>query len=69
MADPDDLVPFRDVLVLRSTAPALFCRIGERRLWLLRSQVSGKLWQAGDRGRLFVRRSVVVDQGLGDVTR
>jgi len=69
VADPDDLVPFRDVLVLRSTAPALLCRIGKRRLWLLRSQVSGKLWQAGDRGRLFVRRSVVVDQGLGDVTR
>jgi hypothetical protein len=62
--DADDLVPFRDVLVIRSTAPALLCRIGARRLWLLRSQISGKLWRAGDRGRLFVRRSVVVDHGL-----
>ena len=62
--DADDLVPFRDVLVIRSTAPALLCRIGARRLWLLRSQISGKLWRTGDRGRLFVRRSVVVDQGL-----
>ena len=60
----DDLVPFRDVLVIRSSAPSLLCRIGARRLWLLRSQISGKLWQAGDRGRLFVKRSVVVDHGL-----
>lgn len=66
MVDAQDLVPFRDVLVIRSTAPALFCRIGTRRLWLLRSQISGKLWKTGDRGRLFVRRSVVVDQGLED---
>ena len=64
MGDPDELVPFHDVLVIRATPPALLCRIGERRLWLLRSQISGKLWCTGDRGRLLVRRSVAVGHGL-----
>ncbi len=62
----DDLVRFREVVVLRSTAAALLFRIRGRRIWLLRSQISGKLWHTGDRGQLFVRRSVVVDQKLGE---
>jgi len=60
----DDLVPFHDVRVIGSTAAALFCRIGEKSVWLPRALISGKLWHTGDRGRLFVRRWVVVDHGL-----
>jgi len=59
-----DLVQFQDVQVIAATVAALRCRIGEKCVWLPRSQISGKLWRTGDRGRLFVRRSVVVDQGL-----
>ena len=62
----DDLVPFSDVRVIRSTAAALFCRIGGKRVWLPRALVSGMLWHTGDRGRLFVRRSAVDDHGLRD---
>jgi len=64
LAADDDFVPFRDVTVVRSTAVALLCSISGRPIWLLRSQISGKLWRAGDRGRLLVRRSVAVDRGL-----
>jgi len=31
--DADDLVPFQEVRVIRSTAPALLCRIGEKSVW------------------------------------
>ena len=54
--DPDDLVPFQDVRVIRSTGPAILCGI--------RDHVSGKLWCAGDRGTLFIRRSVARDRQL-----
>jgi hypothetical protein len=64
--DADDLVPFEDVKVIRSTAPALFCRIGEKRVWLPRWHISGKLWCTGDRGRLFIRRWVARDRSLID---
>jgi hypothetical protein len=62
----DDLVPFQDVRVIRSTAPALFCRVGERSVWLPRSHISGKLWCTGDRGKLFIRRWVARDRNLID---
>ena len=62
--DADDLVPFQDVKVLRSTVPALLCRIGERTIWLSRRHISGKLWSTGDRGKLFIRRWVARDQNL-----
>jgi hypothetical protein len=56
MATADgDLVPFQDVRVSRSTAPALLCGIGEKSVWLLRWHISGKLWCTGDRGTLFIR--------------
>jgi hypothetical protein len=64
--DADDLVPFQDVRVIRSTAPALFCRVGERSVWLPRSHISGKLWCTGDRGKLFIRRWVARDRNLID---
>jgi len=62
----DDLVPFQDVRVIKSTAPALFCRIGEKSVWLPRWHISGKLWCTGDRGKLFIRRWVARDRKLID---
>jgi len=67
--DVDDFVLFQDVRVIRSTAPALLCRIGERSVWLPRWHLSGKLWSAGDRGKLFIRRWVACDRHLIDLHR
>jgi hypothetical protein len=64
--DPDDLIPFEDVRVVRSTAPALLCRIGARNVWLPRWHISGKLWCTGDRGKLFIRRWVARERNLVD---
>jgi hypothetical protein len=64
--DDADLVPFPDVRVIRSTAPALLCRIGGKAVWLPRWHISGKLWCTGDRGRLFIRRWVARDRHLID---
>lgn len=65
--DADALVMFLDVTLVRSTVPALLFRIGHRTVWLSRSDVSGKLWRAGDRGKLFVRRSRAHDRQLIDL--
>jgi len=62
--DADDLVAFEDVKVIRSTAPALYCRIGEKSVWLPRWHISGKLWCTGDRGTLFIRRWLARDRKL-----
>ena len=62
--DADGLVPFQDVRVLRSTPPALLCRIGDKSVWLPRLHISGKLWCTGDRGKLFIRRWVARDRRL-----
>jgi hypothetical protein len=67
MTTDDDLVAFLDVRVIKSTAPALFCRIGERSVWLPRGHISGRLWCTGDRGKLFVRRWVARDRRLIDL--
>ena len=64
--DADDLVPFEDVRIIRSTAPALLCRIGARSVWLSRWHISGKLWCTGDRGKLFIRRWVARERNLID---
>jgi hypothetical protein len=64
--DADDLIPFEDVRVVRSTGPALLCRIGARNVWLPRWHISGKLWCTGDRGKLFIRRWVARDRNLID---
>jgi hypothetical protein len=61
---PDDLVLFPDVRVIRSTSPALLCSIAGKSVWLPRGHVSGKLWCAGDRGKLYVRRWVARDRRL-----
>ena len=65
--DADDLVTFRDVRVIRSTAPALLCRIGNRSVWFPRWHVSGKLWCAGDRGKLLIRRWLARERLLIDL--
>ena len=65
--DADDLVTFPDVRVIRSTAPALLCRIGNRSVWLPRWHVSGKLCCTGDRGKLLVRRWVARERHLIDL--
>jgi len=67
MPADDDLVPFLDVRVIRSTAPALLCRIGDKSVWLPRGHISGRLWCAGDRGKLFIRRWVARDRHLIDL--
>ena len=66
LTDDGDLVLFQDVRVIRSTAPALLCRIGEKSVWLPRWHISGKLWCTGDRGKLFIRRWVARDRNLID---
>jgi hypothetical protein len=65
--DADELISFQDVRVIRSTVPALLCRIGGRSVWLPRGHISGKLWRTGDRGKLFIRRWVARDQHLIDL--
>ena len=60
----DDLAPFHGVGVIGSAAAALFRRIGEKSVWLPRALISGRLWDTGDRGRLFVRRSAVVEEPI-----
>ena len=63
----DELVAFANVRVIRSTAPALFCGIGDKRVWLPRRHISGKLLCRGDRGSLLIRRWVARDRCLLDV--
>ena len=62
--DGDEFIAFQNVRVVRSTAPALLCSIDGRELWLPRMHVAGKLWCAGDRGKLLVRRWVARDRQL-----
>ena len=62
--DADALVPFQDVRILRVTAAALFCGVGDKRVWLPRLHTSGRLWSRGDRGTLFIRRWVADDRHL-----
>ena len=64
--DADDLVAFRNVRVVSSTSPALFCAIGGKRVWLPRRHISGRLWSRGDCGDLLIRRWVAVDRHLLD---
>ena len=59
-----DLVQFQDVQVIAATVAALRCRIGEKCVWLPRSQISGKLWCTGDRGKLLIPRWVARDLHL-----
>ena len=60
----DDLVAFHGVRIIRSTAPALFCAIASKRVWLPREHIKGKLWNRGDSGTLMVRRWIAADRHL-----
>ena len=60
----DDLVPFKDVTVISSEAPALLCGIGDLQVWLPRRHIRGKLWRSGDHGTLLIRRWVALDRHL-----
>ena len=60
----DDLVPFEDVTVIGSEAPALFCGIGDLQVWLPRRHIRGNLLCTGDRGTLFIRRWIARDRHL-----
>jgi hypothetical protein len=62
--DVDELLAFQRVRVVRSTTPALLCAIGDKRVWLPREHIRGRLWSRGDRGTLFVRRWVALDRRL-----
>jgi len=58
------MVSFVDVTIVRAAAPALLCSIGERKVWLSRRDIAGKLWCTGDRGTLFVRYGVARERNL-----
>jgi hypothetical protein len=60
----DELIRFADVHVIRATTPAMLCEVAGKRVWIARRHVSGKLWCAGDRGALFVRRSLARELDL-----
>ena len=62
--DVDELLAFQRVRVVRSTAPALLCAIGDKRVWLPREHIRGRLWSRGDCGTLLVRRWVALDRRL-----
>jgi len=64
MLTGDDFVVFEDARVVRSTAPALLCLVQGREIWLPRMHVAGKLWRAGDRGKLLIRRWVARERQL-----
>ena len=62
--DADELLTFRGVRVLKATAGALRCLIGDRRVWLPRHHIKGALVRRGDMGTLFVRRWIALDRRL-----
>jgi hypothetical protein len=62
--DADDLVPFRNVTLISSTATALLCGVGGKSVWLPRRHISGRLRCMGDRGTLLIRRWIARDRHL-----
>jgi hypothetical protein len=62
--DADDLVAFRQVRVIETTAQALFCAIDGQRVWLPRNHIKGRLICRGDCGPLLIRRWVALDRHL-----
>jgi hypothetical protein len=63
-ADTDELVAIEKVRVVGSTATALHCAIGGKRVWLPREHIRGRLFRRGDSGTLLVRRWVALDRRL-----
>ena len=62
--DADELLSFTGVRVLRATAGALRCLIGDKRVWLPRQHIKGALLCRGDSGTLLVRRWIALDRRL-----
>src|SRR5258707_14855966 len=62
--EADELIRFPHVRVVGSTAPALFCAVDGRHVWLPRAHIKGNLWRRGDRGSLRIRRWVALDRHL-----
>jgi hypothetical protein len=62
--DADELLVFRGVRVLKATAGALRCLIADRRVWLPRQHIKGRLLRPGDSGTLMVRRWIALDRRL-----
>jgi hypothetical protein len=59
-----ELVAFEQVRILNVASGALYCLIGDKRVWLPREHIKSTLCCRGDRGRLFVRRWVALDRQL-----
>jgi hypothetical protein len=64
--DADELVAYPHVRVLKSSAGALYCLIGDKRIWLPREHIKGRLWSRGDVGTLLVRRWIALDRHLAE---
>ena len=62
--DADELLVFTGVRVLKATAGALRCLIADRRVWLPRQHIKGRLLCPGDTGTLLVRRWIARDRRL-----
>lgn len=62
--ETNGFVPFRHVRIISAAASALFCAIADKRVWLPREHVKGRLWSRGDRGTLLVRRWIALDRQL-----
>jgi hypothetical protein len=60
----DAFVAFERVRVVTTTPGALRCAIGDKRVWLPREHIRGRLWCRGDSGTLLVRRWVALDRHL-----
>ena len=60
----DEFVAFPGVRVIRSTATAVFCTIGDKSIWLPRGHIRGKPSRKGDRGTLLVRYRIALDRDL-----
>ena len=60
----DELLVFTGVRVLMATAGALRCLIADKRVWLPRQHIKGRLIRRGDFGTLHVRRWIALDRRL-----
>jgi hypothetical protein len=67
-AHADDLVAFANARVIRSTTPAPFREIEDKRVLLPRRHISGRLLRWGDRGSLLIRRWVARERCLFDAS-
>jgi hypothetical protein len=60
----NELLAFERVRVLNVASGALHCLIGDKRVWLPREHIKGRLWCRNDSGTLLIRRWVALDRNL-----